>query len=92
MEKKNFFLSLLAADVEVSSKRFSGLLLIFTAMAGALISYTNPEFSEVAESMAKTLLYTGAGLLGVNVAESIVANVKRTPKPVEQPKKDEKPA
>lgn len=73
----NFFESLLSPEGDVSSKRFSGLLLIGTAIAGAIVSYINPSFTEVAESMAKTMLFTGAALLGANVAENIVATVKR---------------
>jgi len=77
MKIGEFFKSLLSADGEVSSKRFAGLVLIATAIAGAIMSYSIPAFTEVAESMAKTMLFTGAGLLGLNVAEAVVKTVKR---------------
>jgi len=80
--KQNFFLSLLAQDGEVSSKRFAGLLLIGAFIAGTVLSFIHPTFTEAAESMAKTSLYVGAGMLGANVVENVMAIAKRTPKQV----------
>ena len=80
---KDFWGKLVSGSDEVSSKRFAGLILIATAIVGAIMSYIPfaMEFSEVGESMAKTMLFTGAGLLGLNVAETVVATIKR-PAPV----------
>ena len=76
---KGFFGKLISGSDEVSSKRFAGLILIATAIAGAIMSYIPfaVEFSEVGESMAKTMLFTGAGLLGLNIAKDVVNTIKR---------------
>ena len=78
MKTGEFFRNLLASGGEVSSKRFAGLLLVGTAIAGAIISYVNVNFAEAAEGMAKTVLYVGSGLLGANVVETVFTNVKRS--------------
>lgn len=85
MKIGEFFQSLLAADGEVSSKRFSGLLLIGLFMVTTIIATAIGEINESVESLIKTGLYTGAGLLGINVAEGVMKTIKR-------PVKDEKPA
>jgi uncharacterized membrane protein YeiH len=77
MKVGEFILKLFSADGEVSSKRFFGGLLILSFIAGATVGVVNDTMSEVIESILKTELYTGAALLGANVAENIVAVVKR---------------
>jgi len=77
----NFFKELISAESDTSSKRFAGLSCIGVAMAGAILSYVLPEFTEVGESMAKTFLITGAGLLGFGVFEKAIQTIKR-PVPV----------
>jgi len=47
------------------------------------------EFSDVGESMAKTMLFTGAGLLGLNIAKDVVNTIKR-PAVVEEKKDADK--
>lgn len=83
----NFFKELISAESDTSSKRFAGLSCIAVAMAGAILSYVLPEFTEVGESMAKTFLITGAGLLGFGVVEKALNTVKR---PVKVEVEDEK--
>ena len=78
----NFWKSLVTADGEISSKRFSGLLLIGLFMVCSIIAAATGDISEPVESLIKTGLYTGSGLLGINVAESMIKTVAR-PKPVE---------
>ena len=89
MKISEFFRSLLAADGEISSKRFAGLLLVVFFMAGGIVGIIHDSMSEVVESILKTGLYTGVGLLGVNAAESIVAIVKRQPVVVKEVKDDD---
>lgn len=81
MKIGEFFLTLFSAEGQVSSKRFFGGLLIAFFIAGGIVGVINDTMSEVVESILKTGLYTGAGLLGANVAENIVNVVKR-PVPV----------
>ena len=77
----NFFKSLLSPVGDVSSKRFAGLLLIGFFIGGGVVGLINDNISEVVESIMKTGLYTGVGLLGVNaVSDTIVTTVKRPKK------------
>jgi len=89
MKIGEFFYSLLAPDGEISSKRFFGGLLILFFIAGGITGVINDSVSEVVESILKTGLYTGAGLLGANVVETTMKLANRTPKPVVEPKEDE---
>ena len=83
----NFFMSLLTADGDVSSKRFAGLTLIGFFIAGGVVAIATGTVSEVVESILKTGLYTGTGLLGINVAETIVKNVARPTPVIDEPTK-----
>jgi len=86
----NFFQSLLSPEGAVSSKRFAGLVLIAFFVAGGVVGIISDSMSEVVESILKTGLYTGVGLLGVNaVADTIVTTVKRPAPVVIIPEKDE---
>ncbi len=86
-KKKNFFISLLSPEGELSSKRFAGLVLIGTAVAGAILAYVLKDFTEMGESMAKTTMYTGSALLGANMIENTMKTVGRAnTKPNEQVK------
>lgn len=78
----NFFKSLVTADGEISSKRFAGLMLIGLFMTCSIIAVATGEINESVESLIKTGLYTGAGLLGLGVTEAMLKTVKR-PEPVE---------
>ena len=86
--KEGFFKKLLSASDDVSSKRFAGLCLIAFFIAGGVVAIATGTVSEVVESILKTGLYTGTGLLGINVAKDIVATAKR-PVVVEEKKDDE---
>ena len=81
MKIGEFFLKLFSADGSVSSKRFFGGLLILTAIAGTIIAVVQGELSPVVESLIKTDLFAGVGLLGANIPENIMTVVKRE-KPV----------
>jgi len=86
----NFFQSLLSAEGAVSSKRFAGLVLTGFFVAGGIVAISTGTVSEVVESILKTSLYTGVGLLGVNaVADTIITTVKR-PVPVVEAVKTKK--
>ena len=77
MKIGEFFLKLFSADGEVSSKRVFGGMLI-TAFVGCLVvAVVKGDVSATVESLMKTDLYTGASLLGINVAETIIQTVKR---------------
>lgn len=76
----SFFKSLLSPDGEVSSKRFSGLLLVGLFIVTTIIAASTGDINESVESLIKTGLYTGTGLLGVNVVEGVMSTVKRTKK------------
>jgi hypothetical protein len=78
MKIGEFFRSLLSPEGEVSSKRFAGLLLVATFIAATVVAVVQGDVSETVESLIKTGLYTGVGLLGVNVAETVLVNAKRT--------------
>lgn len=84
MKIGEFFVKLFSADGTVSSKRVAGLFLITFYVAGGIVGIVNDTMSEVVEGILRTGLYTGAGLLGVNAAENVMALVKRQPavKPV----------
>ena len=78
-----FFKSLLSTDGQVSSKRFAGLALVGLYIAGT------GSVDESVESLVKTGLYTGTGLLGFGVADTMLKTVAR-PRPVEvKPEEDE---
>ena len=76
----NFFKSLVTADGDISSKRFAGLLLVGLFMVCSIIAAITGDINQSVESLIKTGLYTGSGLLGINVAESMLKTVPR-PKP-----------
>jgi hypothetical protein len=85
----NFFKSLFSTDGDISSKRFAGLALVGLFMAGTIIAAINGVISESVESLVKTGLYTGTGLLGLGVGESMLKTVTR-PKPVQLEEDEDK--
>lgn len=67
---KKFFIDLLRADSTLSSKRFAGLLTLFSCIVLAFLAsaenkWTTPSF------MYDGLLLVVGGLFGFNMAESI---------------------
>lgn len=72
-----FFNSLLSPEGEVSSKRFSGLLLIALFIITTIIAASTGNINESVESLIKTALYTGTGLLGINIVEGVMTTIKR---------------
>jgi len=72
-----FFKSLLSADGEISSKRFAGLTLVGLYVVGTILEWITGGAGETIESLLKTGLYTGSGLLGINVAETMLKTIKR---------------
>ncbi len=83
----NFFTKLLSTTGDVSSKRFSGLLLIGTFIVCTVTAVITGNITETVESLIKTGLYAGSGLLGVNVIPDVINTVKRS-----KVTEDEKPA
>ena len=84
----NFFRALISGEDNVSSKRFSGLCLIGMFIIATIIAAITGDLSESVESLIKTGLYAGSGLLGINVAESMMKTIKR-PVPIIEKKEDE---
>jgi len=84
----NFFRGLITSGSGLSSKRFAGLCLIGVAIVATIYSFITGNLAESVESLIKTNLYTGSGLLGVGVAEGMLKTVKR-PAPVVQEVGDE---
>lgn len=73
----SFFKSLVTADGEISSKRVAGLSLIAFFIIGSVIVAATGNTAEVVESLLNKGLYTGSGLLGVNVAETVIKTVRQ---------------
>jgi len=88
MKIGEFFLNLFSAEGGVSSKRFFGGMLVSFYIAGGIVSVVSGDISVVVESVLKTGLFAGIGLLGANVPENIVNIVKR-PTPKVEVKEDE---
>jgi hypothetical protein len=89
----SFFKSLLSAEGEVSSKRLAGLSLVTFFIAAGIVAVVQNSMSEVVESIIKTSLYTGVGLLGVNaVSDTITKTVKRQPVVVKEEDDEQKPS
>lgn len=78
----NFFQSLLSAEGDVSSKRFAGLCLTGFFIAGGIVGIVTGTVSEVVESILKTGLYTGVGLLGVNAISDTITKTVSRPQPI----------
>ena len=88
LNSMNFFRGLVTSGSGLSSKRFAGLCLIGVAIIATIYSFITGVLPEPVESLIKTNLYTGSGLLGVGVAEGMLKTVAR-PKPVPQGESDE---
>lgn len=73
----NFFKSLLTADGEISSKRVAGLSLIGFFIIGSIMVAITGCAVDVVESLLNKGLYTGSGLLGINVAESVMKTYRQ---------------
>jgi len=73
----NFFKSLVTADGEVSSKRVAGLSLIGFFIIGSIIVAITGCTADLVESLLNKGLYTGSGLLGINVAESVMKTYRQ---------------
>ena len=87
----SFITSLLSQDGKISSKRFSGILLILNHMAITIIGTIQNALPVEIESLSKVGLYTGALLLGVSVAPDMIKAVQRpAPVAVETKKEDDK--
>jgi len=82
----NFWRALVSAEDDVSSKRFSGLLLIGMYISVVIFAVIAGGTSEEVESMAKTGLYVGATLLGVSIAGEVIKTVVR---PIQQAVRNE---
>ena len=76
MKKKTFFRELLDPDSGVSSKRFSGLILLFMFAIAANMSIFL-DLDVEAKELVVTEGIIGAALLGVNVFESVVKAKKK---------------
>ena len=72
-----FFKSLLSADGEISSKRVAGLSLIGLFIVGTIYGAITGGLVDVIESLLNKGLYTGSGLLGINVAESVMKTYRQ---------------
>jgi len=73
----SFFKSLLSADGEISSKRVAGLSLVSFFIIGSIIVAITGGATDIVESLLNKGLYTGSGLLGINVAESVIKTVRQ---------------
>ena len=73
----SFFKSLLSADGEISSKRVAGLSLIGFFIIGSIIVAITGCTVDLVESLLNKGLYTGSGLLGINVAESVMKTYRQ---------------
>jgi hypothetical protein len=67
---KKFFLDLLSANSPLSSKRFAGLITLFSCISLAFIAAGNSKWI-CPDPMFNGLLLVVAGLFGFNMAESI---------------------
>ena len=84
----SFFKSLLSADGGISSKRFSGMLLIGTFIVITILAAAGGSIPVEVESLAKTGLYVGASLLGVSIAGDVIKTAVR-PAPIVEKIEDE---
>ena len=85
-----FWRALVSAKDDVSSKRFSGMLLIGTFIVITILAAIGGSIPVEVESLAKTGLYGGLTLLGVSVVPDMIKNAQRpAPVVVEEEGKDE---